>query len=96
MRLPDTILGRIGRLVNLNSADLTFFSGWLYPVETTVILILNLYVLSCRFNSCSLPHIHSKLKSTVDFVQIRGDGVAQLVERWTGDPKFEGSNPARS
>ena len=24
-----------------------------------------------------------------------GDGVAQLVERWTGDPKVEGSNPVR-
>ena len=26
----------------------------------------------------------------------RGDGLAQWLERWTGDPKVEGSNPARS
>ena len=25
-----------------------------------------------------------------------GDGLAQWLERWTGDPKVEGSNPARS
>ena len=25
-----------------------------------------------------------------------GDGLAQLLERWTGDPKVEGSNPFRS
>ena len=29
-------------------------------------------------------------------IYIPGDGVAQLVERRTGDPKVEGSNPARS
>ena len=26
----------------------------------------------------------------------KGDGLAQWLERWTGDPKVEGSNPARS
>ena len=25
-----------------------------------------------------------------------GDGLAQWLERWTGDPKIEGSNPVRS
>ena len=27
---------------------------------------------------------------------MRGDGVAQWLERWTGDPKVEGSNPVKS
>ena len=27
---------------------------------------------------------------------IRGDGLAQWLERWTEDPKIEGSNPGRS
>ena len=26
----------------------------------------------------------------------RGDGLAQWLEHWTGDPKVEGSNPVRS
>ena len=26
----------------------------------------------------------------------QGDGVAQWLEHWTGDPKVEGSNPVRS
>ena len=26
---------------------------------------------------------------------IRGDGLAQWLERWTGDPQVEGSNPFR-
>ena len=26
----------------------------------------------------------------------RGDGLAQWLERWTGDPKVEGSNPVSS
>ena len=26
----------------------------------------------------------------------RGDGLAQWLEHWTGDPKIEGSNPIRS
>ena len=27
---------------------------------------------------------------------VRGDGLAQWLERWTEDPKVEGSNPVRS
>ena len=29
-------------------------------------------------------------------ITLRGDGLAQWLERWTGDPKVEGSNPVRS
>ena len=30
------------------------------------------------------------------YFYIGGDGLAQWLERWTGDPKVEGSNPVRS
>ena len=30
------------------------------------------------------------------WITTRGDGLAQWLERWTGDPKVEGSNPVRS
>ena len=32
----------------------------------------------------------------IELIHERGDGLAQLLERWTGDSKVEGSNPVRS
>ena len=41
------------------------------------------YLMALVFATCAFRHVW-------------GDGLAQWLERWTGDPKVESSNPVRS
>ena len=65
-------------------------------------LILRHHLLSMEFTfdhrSLILlqPSLLALLLCFVVVVLWWGDGLAQWLERWTGDPKVEGSNPVRS
>ena len=72
---------------------------------TTILLILSYYyhyLISTRPTTTTQYYYHyttttTHKNSNGNYIYIRqGDGLGQWLERWTGDPKVEGSNPAMS
>ena len=62
--------------------------NYAYPKSTATIL-LSL--------SLDLQQLRDQLQASSSVGRSKGaHGVAQWLERWTGDPKVEGSNPVRS
>ena len=77
------------KYVTQDSAPYTFLNNYYYY-----------YCCFCCYNyyCCYYQQYHYYLHYHYyyHFIIIRGDGLVQWLERWTGDPKVEGLNPVSS